>query len=101
VLHRHNLLDTVKLAVETNSAAMTFAYVRAHAGVGITAGHRLGFLCEGLGLRPLGAWFGAARYIFVWLRGGFIPPAQRTLADLIRTSACSRVSAARSPARRK
>jgi molybdate transport repressor ModE-like protein len=99
VLHRHNLLDAVNLAVETNSAAMTFAYVRANAGVGITAGNRLGFLCEGLGLRPLGAWFGAARYIFVWLRGAFIPPAQRTLADLIRASASAGNDGSPSPAR--
>jgi DNA-binding transcriptional LysR family regulator len=86
VLHRHNLLAALQVAVETNSAALTFAYVRAGAGVGITAGNPRGFLCHGLGVRALGKWFGAARYVFLWARGAYVPPAQRALADLIRAS---------------
>jgi molybdate transport repressor ModE-like protein len=84
VLHRHQLLGELRVAVETNSAALTFAYVRAGAGVGITAGNRRGFLCEGLGIRLLREWFGAARYVFVWPRGARVAPVQRQLTDLIR-----------------
>ncbi|HXG12997.1 MAG TPA: LysR family transcriptional regulator [Gemmataceae bacterium] len=87
VLYQHGLLGAMRVAVETNSAALTFAYVRAGAGVGITAGNPRGFLCRGLGVRPLGRWFGAARYVFVWTRGAHVPPAQRELAELIRLNA--------------
>jgi DNA-binding transcriptional LysR family regulator len=75
------------VAVETNSAALSLAYVRAGLGVGITTGHRRGFLGVGLGLRPVGDWFGAARYVFVRLRGAYLPPAQGRLIDLIREAA--------------
>jgi molybdate transport repressor ModE-like protein len=87
VLHRTDLHRELAVAVETNSAAMTFAYVRAGAGLGITAGHRRGPLARGVGVRPLGHWFGAARFVFVWTRGAYVPPAQRELADLIRAAA--------------
>jgi LysR family cys regulon transcriptional activator len=86
VFHRHKLLSAMTVAVETNSAALTFAYVRAGAGVGITAGNLRGFLGHGLGVRSLEKWFGAARYVFVWKRGAYVPPAQRELADMIRSS---------------
>lgn len=95
VFHHHSLLGKLTVAVETNSAALTFAYVQAGAGVGITAGNPRGFLCEGLGIRPLGRWFGTARYVFVWTRGAHVPPAQRELAEMIRLCAAGRGSAAR------
>jgi hypothetical protein len=75
------------VAVETNSAALTFTHVRAGGGLGITAGNRRGFLGRDLGIRPLGKWFGAARYVFVWPRGAPVLPAQRELADLIQARA--------------
>jgi LysR family cys regulon transcriptional activator len=84
VLHGHGLLGDLQVAVETNSAALTFAYVRAGAGVGITAGNQKGNLCRGLGVRSLRKWFGSARYVFIWPQGGHVPPVQRALADLIR-----------------
>jgi DNA-binding transcriptional LysR family regulator len=86
VFHHHGLLRALHIAVETNSAAMTLAYVRAGAGVGIAGGYRRGALAQGLGIRPLGRWFGAARFVFVWQRGAYAPPAQRELADLIRAA---------------
>lgn len=84
VFHQHHLTDRVRIVVETSSAVMVFAYVRAGAGVGITAGNPRSFLGHGLGIRSLGRWFGAARYAFVWPRGASIAPAQREFADAIR-----------------
>jgi DNA-binding transcriptional LysR family regulator len=84
VFHRHNLLDRMQVAVETNSAALTFVSVRTGAGVGITAGHVEAYLSRGLGVRSLRKWFGAARYVFVQPRGSHVPPVQQALVDLIR-----------------
>lgn len=86
VFHRHNLVGRMKIAVETNSAALTFAAVRAGAGVGLMAGPTRGFLARGLGVRSLEPWFGRARFVFVWRRGAHVAPAERELADLIRSS---------------
>jgi DNA-binding transcriptional LysR family regulator len=84
VLYQHRLVDRTTIAVETSSAVMVFAYVRGGAGVGVTAGNPRSFLCQGLGVRSLGRWFGAARYVFVWLRGAAVLPAQREFAETIR-----------------
>jgi DNA-binding transcriptional LysR family regulator len=86
VFHRHGLTARMKVAVETNSAAVTFAGVRAGAGVGITAANLRGSLGRGLGVRSLRPWFGVARFVFIWPRGSRVPPLQRELADLIRSS---------------
>jgi DNA-binding transcriptional LysR family regulator len=86
-LHREHLTNETRLAVETNSAALTLAYVRVGLGIGITAGHRRGFLGQGLGIRPLRKWFGAARYVFARKRGAYVPPAQQELIDRIREAA--------------
>lgn len=86
VLHQHQLFAKMQVSVETSSIVMTYAYVRSGAGIGIAVGNPSGFLCQGLGLRSLRQWFGAARYVFVWRRGAYVPPAQRALADLIRSS---------------
>jgi molybdate transport repressor ModE-like protein len=86
VFHLEGLLPRLRVAVETSSASLTVAYVRAGAGVGITAGNRRGPQWAGVGARPLGHWFGAARYVFVWVRGAHVPPAQRALADRIRAA---------------
>jgi molybdate transport repressor ModE-like protein len=85
VFHRHDLLERMRVAVETNSAALTLASVRAGAGIGLTAGPLGGLLSRGLAVRSLRRWFGAARYVFVWPRGAHVAPAQRALADLIRS----------------
>lgn len=86
-LHRDDLTGRARVAAETNSAVLSLAYVRAGVGVAITTGHRRGFLGQGLGLRPLGDWFGVARYVFVRLRGAYLPPALGRFADLIREAA--------------
>jgi DNA-binding transcriptional LysR family regulator len=86
VFHHHDLLRKLTIAVESNSAAMTLAYVRAGIGLGIAGGYRRGLLAQGLGVRPLGHWFGAARFVFVWQSGAYVPPAQRELADRIRAA---------------
>lgn len=86
VFHREGLLGRLSVAVETNSAALTLAYVRAGVGIGITAASRQGLLWKGLEARSLRKWFGAARYVFVWPRGAFVPPAQQELADQIRAA---------------
>jgi LysR family cys regulon transcriptional activator len=86
LLHREGLSGKLRVAVESNSAAMTFAYVRAGAGIGIAPGYQRGSLGRGLGTRSLGHWLGEARYVFVWLRGAYIPPATRALADSIRAA---------------
>lgn len=85
--HQENLTAAATVAVETNSAALSLAYVRAGLGVGITTGHRRGFLGRGLGVRTVGDWFGAAWYVFVRLKGAYLLPAQQRLADLIREAA--------------
>lgn len=87
VLHRRNLLGNVKIAVETASAAITLACVAAGAGVAILPGHLQSVRRQGLAVRSLRTWFGAARYVFAWRRGAHIPPLSRELADMIRLAA--------------
>jgi DNA-binding transcriptional LysR family regulator len=65
---------------------LTFAYVRAGVGVGISPGHLRASLGRGLRTRSLAHWLGEARYVFVWLRGAHVPPATRALADGIRAA---------------
>lgn len=86
VLHRHNLSGSAEVAVETSSDEYTLSCVRAGLGVGITVGTGHGHLYRGLGVRPLRRWLGTARVGFLWQRGAHVPPAQRALADAIRTS---------------
>jgi LysR family cys regulon transcriptional activator len=83
-VQRDGLANDLVIAAETNSAALTQAYVRAGIGIGITAGHRRGQLGQGLWLRPLREWFGVARYVFVRTRGAYLPPAVQDLVRLIR-----------------
>ena len=84
VMHRHALTDQMRVAVETSSDEYTLACVRAGLGVGITVGAQRGSLYRGLGVRPLGRWFGTARVGFFWKRGARVPPVQRELAEAIR-----------------
>ncbi|MFZ5832135.1 MAG: LysR family transcriptional regulator [Planctomycetota bacterium] len=86
VLHRHNLLRQATVAVETNSAVVTFACARAGAGIGVTAGHREHVAALGLGVRSLRKWFGAARYVFLWTKGAYRLPMHTELAEMIRGS---------------
>ncbi len=86
VLHRHGLTGAAAVAVETSSDEYTLSCVRAGLGVGITVGTGRGHLYDGLGVRPLGRWFGPARIGFLWKRGAHVPPAQRALADAVRAS---------------
>lgn len=83
ILHRYNLTDAMRLAVETSSDEYTLSCVRAGLGVGITVGSGRGHLYRGLGVRSLKRWFGTARLGFLWKRGAFIAPAQRELAKAI------------------
>lgn len=93
VLHRHNLQGNLRVAVETNSAVVTIACVRAGGAIGITAGHRDHVASLGLAVRSLSQWFGAARYVFLWTRGAHRLPLRAELAEIIRASV-------RSPTRR-
>jgi len=86
VLHRHHLQSSVRIAVETSSDEYTLACVRAGMGIGITIGAGRGPLFGGLAVRSLRRWLGTARLGFVWRRGAIISPAQRELADAIRTA---------------
>jgi DNA-binding transcriptional LysR family regulator len=83
VLHRYNLDRAMSVVVETNNGALTLACVRAGMGVGITAGSLRSFLCQGLGVRSLRRWFGAARLVFVWKKGAHTPKVCRELAQTI------------------
>jgi DNA-binding transcriptional LysR family regulator len=84
VFYRYKLSNKVRIAIETNSAAITFAHVRAGSGIGITAAPLRGVLTRGLGVRSLSRWFGNARYSFVWSQGADTLPVHRELAELIR-----------------
>jgi DNA-binding transcriptional LysR family regulator len=83
VLHRHNLTQHVRIAVETSSDEYTLACVRAGLGLGITVGTGQGPLYGGLAVRSLRRWFGTARLGFVWQRGAHIPDSHRHLAHAI------------------
>lgn len=83
ILHRYDLTNALRLAVETSSDEYTLSCVRAGLGVGITVGSGRGHLYRGLGVRSLRRWFGTARLGFLWKRGAFIAPAQRELAKAI------------------
>jgi DNA-binding transcriptional LysR family regulator len=80
------LQSSVRIAVETSSDEYTLACVRAGMGIGITIGAGRGPLFGGLAVRSLRRWLGTARLGFVWRRGAIISPAQRELADAIRTA---------------
>jgi DNA-binding transcriptional LysR family regulator len=86
ILHRYNLTNELRLAVETSSDEYTLSCVRAGLGIGITVGSGRGHLYRGLGVRSLKRWFGTARLGFLWKRGAFIAPAQRALAQSVRDS---------------
>jgi DNA-binding transcriptional LysR family regulator len=85
ILHRYNLTQELRVAVETSSDEYTLSCVRAGLGVGITVGSGQGHLYRGLGVRSLRHWFGTARLGFLWKRGAHLPPAPRELAQAIRT----------------
>jgi DNA-binding transcriptional LysR family regulator len=85
-VQREGLAADLVIAAETNSAALTQAYVRAGIGIGITAGYRRGKLGRGLGIRPLRDWFGVARYVFVRVKGAYLPPAISEFARLIQSA---------------
>lgn len=86
VFHRHNLLQRMRLAVETSSDEYTLACVRSRLGVGIAVGRRTSSLYRGLGVRSLQRWFGTARVGFLWKHGAHVPPLQLELAEIIRRS---------------
>jgi DNA-binding transcriptional LysR family regulator len=84
VLHRNNLTEAVKIAVETSSDEYTLACVRAGLGLGIMVGSGRGPLYGGLGVRSLSRRFGTARLGFVWRRGAHLPDVHRQLARAIK-----------------
>lgn len=83
VLYQHGLLDQLQIAVETSSATVSFAAVRAGIAPAISVGNRDGFLCQGLAVRSLKRWLGRGRFVFVWKRGAYRPPALELLAECI------------------
>ena len=85
VFHRHELTHLAQVVVETSSDEYTLSSVRAGLGVGITLGMPQGRLYHSLGVRPLRRWFGVARVGFLWKGGAQVPPAQRILADALRS----------------
>src|SRR5262245_18937335 len=86
VLHRYNLSNAVKIAMETSSDEYTLACVRAGIGLGITVGAGRGPLYSGLAVHSLRRWFGTARLRFVWRRGAHLLDCQQELAKSIRQS---------------
>ncbi|MGQ0637661.1 MAG: LysR family transcriptional regulator [Planctomycetaceae bacterium] len=86
VLHRHGLIDRMRIAAETSSDEYTLACVRAGLGVGIAVGNPRSLLYKGLATHSLRRWFGTARVGFIWRRGATIPPLQHELAELLRSS---------------
>ncbi|HTI49313.1 MAG TPA: LysR family transcriptional regulator [Planctomycetaceae bacterium] len=86
VLHRHDLLRQMNIAVETSSDEYTLSCVRAGLGVGVTVGNGDGLLYSRLSVRSLKNWFGTARVGFMWRRGAVVAPLQRELADILRAS---------------
>jgi DNA-binding transcriptional LysR family regulator len=93
ILHRYDLANEIKVAVETSSDEYTLSCVRAGLGVGITVGTGHGHFYRGLGIRSLKRWFGTARVGFLWKRGAHVPPVQRALATAIQ-QCLSRVGSA-------
>jgi DNA-binding transcriptional LysR family regulator len=90
VLHRHDLAQQVRMAVETSSDEYTLSCVRARLGVGITIGTGRGPLYQGLGVRSLKRWFGTARLGFLWKRGAYERGVQRELAARIISSVAAK-----------
>jgi DNA-binding transcriptional LysR family regulator len=83
-LHRHNLQDSARVAVETSSDEYTLSCVRAGMGIGITIGLGRGPLYQDLAVRKITRLLGSARIGFLWKRGAYVPAAQRELANCIR-----------------
>ena len=86
VLEVHHLEGRASVAVQTGSASLTLAAVRAGLGAGVVVCHPSGVLLKGLRTRSLGRWFGAAQLVFVWKRGVLVPALCRELADAIRAT---------------
>jgi len=87
VFHRHDLIGRMNVAVETSSDEYTLACIRAGLGVGITVGRPGSLPYRSLAARELRRWFGTARIGFLWRAGAHVPPIQRELAELIRSTA--------------
>jgi DNA-binding transcriptional LysR family regulator len=87
LFQQRELGQKVHVAVETNSTALTFAAVRAGAGLGIGAAPLQKSLSQGLSVRSLRKWFGRSRYVFVRKRGAIVGPVQRELERAIVASA--------------
>ncbi len=83
VLRRYELDQHLNVTVETSSDEYTLSCVRAGLGVGLTVGTAHGHFYRGLGVRSLRHWFGTARVGFLWKRGAYVPPVQRSLAQSI------------------
>jgi molybdate transport repressor ModE-like protein len=86
ILHRYDLVQNLRVAVETSSDEYTLSCVRAGLGIGITVGTGRGHFYRGLGVRSLRRWLGTARVGFLWKRGAYVPPVQRELAEEINAS---------------
>jgi len=76
-------MEQTNIALETNSTALTFAAVRAGAGIGIAAAPLKGSLADGLGVRSMRRGSGRSRYVFIWKDGAIITPVQRELEKCI------------------
>jgi DNA-binding transcriptional LysR family regulator len=80
VFHRHHLIESMTIAVETNSDEYSTHCVRAGLGVAITIGLPSAWLYRGLHVRSLRHWFGNARLSSVWRKGAERAPASQELA---------------------
>jgi len=87
LFRKHEVLDRVHVAIETNSTALTFSGVKAGGGIGIGAAPFEKTRADGLGVRSLRNWFGRSRFVFVRKRGGITGPVQRALEQCIVSSA--------------
>jgi DNA-binding transcriptional LysR family regulator len=87
LLYKKGVLEKLRVAAETSTAAVSLSCVRAGLGAAVVVANSRGFLCDGLEVKPLRRWFGPARFVFVWKRGAYRPQSHLHLADCIRAAA--------------
>jgi DNA-binding transcriptional LysR family regulator len=84
-IHREQLSDRVRTAVETDNSAYTVACVRAGLGVGVIAGRPGGSLTRGLQCKSLAKSLGQAWIVFLWKKGKQLSSREAAFVDLVRS----------------